>query len=113
MDMQMKERFMEKWKKYFDGTNLPIAFYYSKEAGKLELVKPPSGHQCFIGILSRVQKGVSLCFNGNSIGCPGGKRYLGFTQEIRPESKNLDLWCVALYKRREDIRFSREVLCSS
>ena len=84
MDMQLKEKFLERWKKYFDGTNLPIAFYYSNEPGNLELVKPPSQHQCFIGVLSRVQKGTSLCFNIDSMGCPGGKRYVGFTDEIMP-----------------------------
>ena len=84
MDMQLKERFLERWKKYFDGANLPMTFYYSNEAGNLELVKPPSGHQCFIGVLSRVQKGTSVCFNIDSIGCSGGKRYLGFTDELMP-----------------------------
>jgi Uncharacterised ArCR, COG2043 len=84
MDMQLKERFLERWKKYFDGANLPITFYYSNEGGNLELVKPPSGHQCFIGVLSRVHKAASLAFNVDSIGCGGGKRYLGFTQEIMP-----------------------------
>jgi uncharacterized protein (DUF169 family) len=84
MDMQLKERFLERWKKYFHRTDLPITFYYSNEAGNLELVKPPSGHQCFIGVLSRVRQGASLCFNVDSIGCGGGKRYLGFTEEIMP-----------------------------
>jgi len=84
MDMQLKERFLERWKKYFDQADLPIAFYYSNESGNLELVKPPSGHQCFIGVLSSVRKGVSLSFNANSMGCPGGKRYVGFTEEIMP-----------------------------
>jgi uncharacterized protein (DUF169 family) len=85
MDIKMKEKFIEGWKKYFNGADLPIAFYYSHEAGGAETVKSPSGHQCIIGVLSRVRKGTSLCFDVNSIGCPGGKRYLGFTQEIRPE----------------------------
>jgi uncharacterized protein (DUF169 family) len=84
MDMQLKERFLERWKKYFDGANPPITFYYSNETGDLELVKPPSGHQCFIGVLSRVQKGASLVFDAASMGCPGGKRYVGFTDEIMP-----------------------------
>ena len=84
MDLQLKGTFLDKWTKYFNGADLPIAFYYSKEAGNLELVKPPSGHQCFIGVLSRVQKGDSLCFNVDSIGCGGGKRYLGFTEQIMP-----------------------------
>ena len=49
------------------------------------MVKPPSGHQCFIGVFGKVQKGSSLCFDVNSIGCAGGKRYLGFTEEIMPD----------------------------
>jgi uncharacterized protein (DUF169 family) len=81
----MKEKFIEGWKKYFNGADLPVTFYYSQETGGAETVKSPSGHQCIIGLLSRVRKGTSLCFDVNSIGCPGGKRYLGFTQEIRPE----------------------------
>ena len=85
MDIKMKETFIEGWKKYFNGADLPITFYYSQEAEGAETVKSPSGHQCIIGVLSRVRKGTSLCFDVNSIGCPGGKRYLGFTQEIRPE----------------------------
>lgn len=84
MDIQLKDRFLVRWKKYFDGSDLPITFYYSNEAGNLEMVKPPSGHQCFIGVLSRVRQGASLCFNVDSIGCGGGKRYLGFTEEIMP-----------------------------
>jgi uncharacterized protein (DUF169 family) len=85
MDIKLKEKFIERWKKYFNGADLPITFYYSNETVNPEVVKSPSGHQCFIGVLSRVRKGTSLCFDVNSIGCPGGKRYLGFMQEIRPE----------------------------
>ena len=85
MDIKLKEKFIERWKKYFGGADLPITFYYSQEAGDAETVKSPSGHQCIIGLLSRVQKGTSLCFNLESIGCFGGKRYLGFTHESRPD----------------------------
>ena len=84
MDIKMKEKFIEGWKKYFNGADLPIAFYYSHEAGNAEIVNPPPGHQCFIGVLSKVRRGTSLCFDVNSIGCGGGKRYLGFTEEIMP-----------------------------
>jgi uncharacterized protein (DUF169 family) len=85
MDIQMKEGFVQRWKKYFNGADLPVTFYYSHEARGAEMVKSSSGHQCFISVLSRVRKGTSLCFDVNSIGCPGGKRYLGFKQEIRLE----------------------------
>jgi len=84
MDMELKEKFITLWERYFNGWELPIAFYYTDEQGCAEVVKPPSGHQCFIGVLSKVRRGMSLCFDENSIGCGGGKRYLGFTEEIMP-----------------------------
>ncbi len=85
MDLAFKDRFMVLWEKYFDGDELPITFYYSDQKGHSELVQAPStGHQCLIGVLSKVRKGQSLCFGVNSFGCGGGKRYLGYTQELRP-----------------------------
>jgi uncharacterized protein (DUF169 family) len=35
-------------------------------------------------VLSKVRKGRSLCFEHDSIGCGGGKRYTGFSLEMRP-----------------------------
>ena len=84
MDLGFRERFMKLWRKYFNGAELPITFYYTNEQGRAELVKTPTTHQCLIGVLSRVRNGQSLCFEGESIGCGGGKRYTGFTQEIMP-----------------------------
>jgi hypothetical protein len=37
-----------------------------------------------IGVLAKVRKGASLSFDVDSIGCGGGKRYTGFTQDISP-----------------------------
>jgi uncharacterized protein (DUF169 family) len=84
MDLEFKERFVKLWRKYFNGAELPITFYYTNEQGRGELVQAPTEHQCLIGVLSRVRNGQSLCFEGESIGCGGGKRYTGFTQEIAP-----------------------------
>ena len=84
MDLGFKERFVELWRKYFNGAELPITFYYTNEQGLGELVQAPTMHQCLIGVLSKVRNGQSLCFEGESIGCGGGKRYTGFTQEIMP-----------------------------
>jgi uncharacterized protein (DUF169 family) len=84
MDSRFKERFTELWRKYFAGAELPITFYYTNNAGSIELVKAPAVHQCLIGVLSRVRNGQSLCFDADSIGCAGGKRYTGFKQEIMP-----------------------------
>lgn len=85
MDLRIKEKFMELWKKYFNGADPPIVFYYTNKEGDAEVVRPSSGHRCIICDLSRVRKGDSLCFAGESIGCGGGKRYLGFAQEVMPD----------------------------
>lgn len=85
MDLKFKERFMERWRRYFGAAELPITFYYTDEEGRGERVKAPAAaHQCVIGVLGRVRKGRSLCFETESMGCSGGKRYFGFTQEMRP-----------------------------
>jgi uncharacterized protein (DUF169 family) len=85
MDRKFKEKFMDLWRKYFDGAEFPIAFYYASDPGSIERVKAPAAaHQCLIGVLSRVRNGRPLCFDVDSIGCGGGKRYTGFTQEIMP-----------------------------
>ncbi|MCZ7355631.1 MAG: DUF169 domain-containing protein [Candidatus Methanoperedens sp.] len=84
MDMELKDKFIELWKKYFNNAELPITFYYTDEEGHAEFVKPGSVARCIIGALSNVRKGKSLCFNIESVGCFGGKRYLGFSEKIRP-----------------------------
>ena len=64
---------------------MPIAFYYSKTERDSERVEPDSVPRCIIAALKEVRNGRSLAFSVDSIGCDGGKRYLGFANEIRPE----------------------------
>lgn len=82
MDIKIKEKFSALWKKFFNDAELPISFYYTDEEGHAELAKPGSLPRCVIGALSRVRKGKSFCFNADSVGCPGGKRYLGFSEKL-------------------------------
>jgi len=84
MDMQLKEKFSRLWPKYFNNSSLPITFYYTDESGRAQSVKPSSGHRCIIGELVKVRGGNSISYNADSIGCFGGKRYLGFRQKIAP-----------------------------
>jgi uncharacterized protein (DUF169 family) len=84
MDLELKRQFIERWEKYLAGAELPIAVYYTNEEGHGEMVQPPKGHQCIIGVLSRVRKGQSLSFDVDAVGCGGGKKYLGFVQGIMP-----------------------------
>jgi len=85
MDMKVKEKFLTLWAKYFNNAELPITFYYTDEEGHGEAVKPGSVHRCVIGALARVRNGRSLAFTADAIGCPGGRRYLGFAEEIMPD----------------------------
>lgn len=84
MDIAFKERFIELWKKYFDNAELPLAFYYTGEEGHGEFVKPGSVPRCVIGAIQGIRNGRSRYFDVESIGCFGGKRYLGFDQKIMP-----------------------------
>ena len=80
MDIKFKEDFIVLWKKFFGEAELPIAFYYTNEEGHAELVKPDTiARGCVFPALSLVRKGRALCFDAESIGCPGGQEYLGLS----------------------------------
>jgi len=85
MDLKIKDKFIALWQRYFNFAELPITFYYTSEEGYTRLAKPDSLPRCIIAVLARVRKGNSLCLNVDSVGCAGGKRYLGFTGEIMPD----------------------------
>lgn len=88
MDPGLIDEFVVLWEKYFAYAELPIVFYYSDEEGHAEKVLPGTVSRCIFGELSKVRRGRSLCFHVESINCPGGKRYLGFTKTIMPDFKH-------------------------
>ncbi|MFO7976718.1 MAG: DUF169 domain-containing protein [Candidatus Hydrogenedentota bacterium] len=81
MNPARRDEFIQLWNKYFPGADLPITFYYTNEPKGTE---PPDEKRCFIAQLAAVRKGRSLHFNLDSVMCPGGKRYLGFSQTLMP-----------------------------
>ena len=82
MDTKVREKFIALWERYFDGAELPITFYYTDEAWGAEAAKPSSEHRCIFADLNKVRAGKSLYFDAESIGCFGGKKYLGFSTEV-------------------------------
>jgi uncharacterized protein (DUF169 family) len=84
MDAERRGEFTELWGTYFAGAELPITFYYTDETPAADLVRPPAGHRCIFADLVKARTGQSLCFEAQSIGCFGGKRYLGFSEELMP-----------------------------
>jgi uncharacterized protein (DUF169 family) len=77
-----QEKFIKLWKRYFNGSELPITFYYTNEEGHAELVKAGSIPRCVIAAISTVREGNSLCFDATSIACFGGRRFLGFSTNM-------------------------------
>ncbi|HME43116.1 MAG TPA: DUF169 domain-containing protein [Syntrophorhabdales bacterium] len=85
MDMDLKENFVRLWKRHFKSAELPLVFYYADDEKQAEAAKAPKEHRCIIADLQRVRHGTSLKFDVDTIGCAGGKRYLGFSESMRPD----------------------------
>ena len=84
MDQNQKTTFENKWKKYFGDSALPIIFYFSNDLSGAEKAEIPKGRSCLICELSKVRNGVSVAYNNAALACGGAKRYLGFSEGMRP-----------------------------
>ncbi|MFO8236309.1 MAG: DUF169 domain-containing protein [Bacteroidales bacterium] len=84
MDIKIRDSFTDLWKKYFGDAELPITFYYSDHLDGVEEANKPGGHSCMICDLKKVRNGKSLGFTKSKIGCGGGQKYTGFTNNLRP-----------------------------
>jgi hypothetical protein len=84
MEISLKEKFIHLWKKYFNNAELPIVFYYSENTGSIVKAKAPKGWSCIISELAAIRKGEQYYYEADAIGCAGAKRYLGYSDKIRP-----------------------------
>ncbi|MBK9357389.1 MAG: DUF169 domain-containing protein [Bacteroidales bacterium] len=84
MDIAFKEKFTRLWTRFFGNAELPVVFFYSDNEVKAEIVEPAQKWNCFIGELAKVRKGKSLAYDQEAVSCGGGKKYLGFTDMLRP-----------------------------
>ncbi|HNW98569.1 MAG TPA: DUF169 domain-containing protein [Bacteroidales bacterium] len=84
MKPELKEKFITLWKKYFGNAELPITFFYSDNDAGAEWAEKPKGRSCLICELAKVRNGKSLVYQADAIACGGAKRYLGFTDKMRP-----------------------------
>lgn len=83
MDIAFRDQFLQLWAKFFNGSDLPITFYYT-DRPRVAPLPPPQAHICIMGQLARVARGETLCFDAESVGCFGGKKCLGFTHATMP-----------------------------
>jgi uncharacterized protein (DUF169 family) len=84
MDLELKRQFLDRWTKYFAAAELPLAFYYTDSGTHGRRMVADASNRCLVASLIRARKGEALRFDADSIGCPGGKRYTGFSATIRP-----------------------------
>lgn len=80
----MRDRFLILWQKYFGNAELPVVFYYTEGDGGAEWAEKPEGHSCIICELKKVRNGRSLVYNAERVACGGAKKYLGYTEKMRP-----------------------------
>jgi len=85
MDIKFREKFQERWERYFPGAELPMAFYYTDEIDRAEMAAAPSVWQCLLSQLITVRRGKPLCFGLGEVSCPGARRYLGFCGNLMPD----------------------------
>lgn len=90
MDMVLKTDFIRRWRKYFGRAEEPLCFFYANDERYAEFLDhnlKPQEFRCLINALGRVRRGDILSFGRNTIGCPGGLRYAGFSTTLRPDFK--------------------------
>lgn len=85
MDAALRDTFTGLWARYFPGAELPITFEVGGATEGLERAPAPTGWRCFVCDLAKVRRGTSLTFDEESIGCRGGRFYLGYDAERFPD----------------------------
>lgn len=84
MDMRLKQHFEQQWERYFAASELPIGAWFTDTPEGEELHPPKDRHFCVMGEFARVRAGDALCMNASSLTCMGAKRYLGYSDTLRP-----------------------------
>ncbi|MCX6270789.1 MAG: DUF169 domain-containing protein [Bacteroidetes bacterium] len=61
-----------------------MTFYYTSGDGGAQWAEKSRDWSCLIGELVKVRNGKSIVYQADAVNCGGAKRYLGFTNEMRP-----------------------------
>jgi Uncharacterised ArCR, COG2043 len=84
MDASFLDFFTTRWEKYFAETDLPICYFYTNDVLESDKRGTVNEDRCLIGNLKRVQDGFPFVYDAHLPGCSGGKRYSGFSKNLRP-----------------------------
>ena len=85
MNRELQSKFVERWRKYFGESGLPVAFWFTDEEAGAPLVDAKTAHRCLVANLAKALGGRPMRFGADSLACAGGKRYCGFGGTLRPE----------------------------
>jgi uncharacterized protein (DUF169 family) len=85
MEQEFKQLFIDHWKEYFDGAELPITFQYSNNGIQAEPALSSVREKCILQMLNHVRDGTAMRFFARSFGCGGGKYYAGFATAPRAD----------------------------
>lgn len=85
MDITLKDRFEGLWGRYFPGAELPITFEIGGPTDGIERGPATTHWRCVVCDLAPVRKGTSRILDRETIGCPGGRFYLGYEHERSPD----------------------------
>lgn len=85
MDRPIAQRFLDGWRRFFPGAEAPLVYWYADSAGGFHRAKETRGHRCLICDLADVRAGQALAMDARTVPCAGGRRSLGFTQELHPQ----------------------------
>lgn len=84
MNTDLRDRFTERWQRYFNHAELPLAFEYTDDPREAEPAPPFGRHRCLIGQLIAARNGRTLCLTPESMSCRGEARYLHFREGMFP-----------------------------
>ena len=84
MNLELRDTFTALWNKYFGSAELPVTFYYSYGDGGAHWAEKPRRWNCIVCELAKVRNGRSLVFDAERVKCGGARRYLGYTDRMRP-----------------------------
>lgn len=83
MDIALRDEFMEKWSRFFPGAPLPIVFYFTDRQDE-QVMTEDDERRCVIARLNDARKGETVCLDEETVRCPGGRRYFGFSLTLMP-----------------------------
>lgn len=83
MQQSTRDRFIDLWREYFNGSDLPVVFWYANSAP----CDPVEPKHCVIPAIQRARLGETVVLSKETMHCFGAQAYVGFDPEAHAPSK--------------------------